>query len=55
MFVFRLSKLTGDALNVHLRPLSRPALGSGGVLGMSNFSGSQGSLRSFGAFLSFVS
>ena len=55
MFVFRLSKLTGDALNVLLWPLSRPALGSGGVLGMSIFSGSQGSLRSFGAFLSFVS
>ena len=53
IFVLRLSKLIGEALNVHLWSLSRPTLGSGGVLGMSPC-GSQGSLRSLGAFLSFV-
>ena len=55
MFVFRLSRLIGEALNVHVWPLSRTTLESRGVLGMSHSCGSQGSLRSFGAFLSFVS
>jgi hypothetical protein len=50
MFVFRLSKLTGDALYLWL--LSRPTAGWGGVLGMSIF---DGSLCSLGGLRSFVS
>ena len=41
MFIFCLSKLIDEALNVHLWPLSRTTLGCWGVLGMSSFCGSQ--------------